>query len=293
MRAPQHEPSQHPRAVVRDPRPRQESAASSCGEDPGVDLVGLDLRLRDRPRLARVRTTTRRTSGRRSSRSRPSSSSPHRDLILGPSPAAHARSSSGRTSSGPRRGTGRPRRSRSARTTMHFHTDPSHSPVPSSTGWTRNPSGGSDRNGFALAAQSGQSQGRPSTNRARSSTCRRPAQPIPPRRPEPGPSHPTHDPEPLNGCRAGRRRMATTAYIRDTNAIEALNRQLRKAVKTKAAPPPRTPPGTHLPRDPNAAPQWTRTGTGRRHCSRSRSTSETAARQRRMTPSRRPTPSSR
>jgi transposase-like protein len=33
-------------------------------------------------------------------------------------------------------------------------------------------------------------------------------------------------------------------YTTDTNAIEALNRQLRKAIKTKATSPTRTPPAS-------------------------------------------------
>ena len=66
--------------------------------------------------------------------------------------------------------------------------------------------------------------------------------------------------------------------IYTTNAIEALNRQLRKAIKTKG----------HFPNEDaarkliylaliNAVPQWTRTGTGRPRCWRSRSTSVTAS----------------
>ena len=64
--------------------------------------------------------------------------------------------------------------------------------------------------------------------------------------------------------------------IYTTNAIEALNRQLRKAVKTKG----------HFPNEDaarkliylaihNAVPQWTRPEGGRKRCWRSRSTSET------------------
>jgi hypothetical protein len=55
MRAPHDKPPQHPSAVISDPRPGQEIRCQQLGEDPGVDLVGLHLRLRDRPRLARVR----------------------------------------------------------------------------------------------------------------------------------------------------------------------------------------------------------------------------------------------
>jgi transposase-like protein len=65
--------------------------------------------------------------------------------------------------------------------------------------------------------------------------------------------------------------------IYTTNAIEALNRQLRKAVKTKG----------HFPSEDavrkllylaiqNAVPAWTRIRNWRRRCWRSRSTSETA-----------------
>ena len=61
-----------------------------------------------------------------------------------------------------------------------------------------------------------------------------------------------------------------------TNAIEALNRQIRKAIKTRG----------HFPNEEaarkliylaiiNAVPSWTKPTTGRQPCSRSRSTSET------------------
>jgi transposase-like protein len=63
------------------------------------------------------------------------------------------------------------------------------------------------------------------------------------------------------GVEAGRgSREASASFIRDTNAIEALNRQLRKAIKTKG----------HFPNEEaakkliylaivNAVPAWTRT----------------------------------
>jgi|SRR5579875_77731 len=69
-------------------------------------------------------------------------------------------------------------------------------------------------------------------------------------------------PEALNSCNGPvmRRRWHLMPFIPDTNAIEALNRQLRKAIKTKG----------HFPTEDsarkliylaihNAAPQWTRT----------------------------------
>ena len=70
------------------------------------------------------------------------------------------------------------------------------------------------------------------------------------------------EPEALNGCNgsvAGTRRHLPP-FIPDTNAIEALNRQLRKAIKTKG----------HFPNEEaarkliylatvNAVPAWTRT----------------------------------
>ncbi len=66
--------------------------------------------------------------------------------------------------------------------------------------------------------------------------------------------------------------------IYTTNAIEALNRQLRKAIKTKGSFPNEDAARklVYLALQ-NAAPQWTRTRTGRRRCSRSRSTSVTAS----------------
>ena len=68
--------------------------------------------------------------------------------------------------------------------------------------------------------------------------------------------------EALNSCNGpvGETRWHLEPFIPDTNAIEALNRQLRKAIKTKG----------HFPNEDaarkliylaiqNAAPQWTRT----------------------------------
>jgi transposase-like protein len=70
------------------------------------------------------------------------------------------------------------------------------------------------------------------------------------------------EPEALNSCNGPvmRRRWHLPPFIPDTNAIEALNRQLRKAIKTKG----------HFPNEDaarkliylalqNAVPQWTRT----------------------------------
>ena len=66
--------------------------------------------------------------------------------------------------------------------------------------------------------------------------------------------------------------------IYTTNAIEALNRQLRKAIKTKGSFPSEDAARklVYLALQ-NAVPQWTKTRTGPRRCSRSRSTSATAS----------------
>ena len=80
--------------------------------------------------------------------------------------------------------------------------------------------------------------------------------------PHPGRSHRTHQArsaQPLQRPSRGTRRHLPS-FIPDTNAIEALNRQLRKAIKTKG----------HFPNEDaarklvylatqNAVPQWTRT----------------------------------
>ena len=119
-----------------------------------------------------------------------------------------------------------------------------------------------DTYGFALEAHPGKSQGRPPTNTGSEPIeQQRPARPrllpdapVPdgrtvlttpdaPRRPETVPRHGRHLPP----------------FIPVTNAIEALNRQLRKAIKTKG----------HFPNEDaarkliylallNAVPQWTR-----------------------------------
>jgi transposase-like protein len=79
--------------------------------------------------------------------------------------------------------------------------------------------------------------------------------------PHPGRSHRTHQPRQQQPPRAGRgTQRHLPPFIPDTNAIEALNRQLRKAVKTKG----------HFPSEDaarkllflaiqNAVPAWTRT----------------------------------
>ena len=79
--------------------------------------------------------------------------------------------------------------------------------------------------------------------------------------PHPGRSHRTHQPGRRTQPRTGRgTRQHLPPFIPDTNAIEALNRQLRKAIKTKG----------HFPNEDaarkliylainNAVPQWTRT----------------------------------
>jgi hypothetical protein len=55
--------AQHAGAVIGQPHRRQEVRCKQPGQDPGVDLVSLHLRLGDRPGLARFDTTTRHTSG--------------------------------------------------------------------------------------------------------------------------------------------------------------------------------------------------------------------------------------
>lgn len=79
--------------------------------------------------------------------------------------------------------------------------------------------------------------------------------------PHPGRSHRTHHPGRRSQPGAGRGTQRHLApFIPDTNAIEALNRQLRKAIKTKG----------HFPNEDaarkliylavtNAVPAWTRT----------------------------------
>jgi len=55
VRAAHHDPAKHSRPVIGDPGLRQEVRGQQLGQDAGVDLVGLDLRLGDGPGLARVR----------------------------------------------------------------------------------------------------------------------------------------------------------------------------------------------------------------------------------------------
>jgi transposase-like protein len=77
--------------------------------------------------------------------------------------------------------------------------------------------------------------------------------------PCPGRSHRTHQPGRQDIEAVGGHRQHPRRFIRDTNAIEAPNRQLRKAIKTKG----------HFPNEDaarkliylalvNAVPQWTR-----------------------------------
>jgi hypothetical protein len=221
MGAAHHQPAQHPRPIIRDPRPGQEVRSEELGEDPGIDLVGLHLRLRDRPGLARVRhhhppheraqqRGDRVGVGRRLQRHlvigferrRP------RSQVLGAHPdlplvAAQAVFDDGDLSE----------------PAMHIHADRSHHQLLSF--WFEELAGRrDDRNGFALAAQSGQSLGRPSTNTT-SQVKVYSGLPwlIPLQRPEPDP--PTlREPAPS----PSRQRCHTS-----TNAIESLNARFRKA----------------------------------------------------------------
>jgi len=79
--------------------------------------------------------------------------------------------------------------------------------------------------------------------------------------PHPGRSHRTHQPGRRTQPGTGRgRRRHLPPFIPDTNPIEALNRQLRKAVKTKGSFPSEEATikllylAIH-----NAVPQWTKT----------------------------------
>jgi hypothetical protein len=77
---------------------------------------------------------------------------------------AHARRSSGRTPMRPSSRHTPLRRRRSARTTGARPFRSISYGLLVSPDWIEEPAGRNDRNGLALAAQSGQSQGRPSTN---------------------------------------------------------------------------------------------------------------------------------
>jgi hypothetical protein len=121
-----------------------------------------------------------------------------------------------------------------------------------------------DTYGSALEAQPGKSQGRPTTlTRARSATYKNG---LPSRVRSQMPRDPDGrtvltTPDAQTAARASRTaQQHLPPFIPDTNAIEALNRQLRKAVKTKG----------HFPTEDaarkliylaiqNAVPQWTRT----------------------------------
>jgi hypothetical protein len=123
--------------------------------------------------------------------------------------------------------------------------------------------GQDDTYGFALEAHPGKSRGRPTTNtRSRRNVYERPASlRLLPDAPHPGRSHRTHRPGRRSQPGAGRGTQRHLApFIPDTNATEALNRQLRKAIKSKG----------HFPSEDaarkliylavtNAAPAWTRT----------------------------------
>ena len=122
-----------------------------------------------------------------------------------------------------------------------------------------------DNYGFALEAHPGESQGRPSTNsRSKRNVYERPARPaFAPGCPYPGRSHRTHrarSAQQLQRLGHGTRRDIWRPFIPVTNAIEALNRQLRKAIKTKGSFPNEDAARklVYLALQ-NAIPQWTRT----------------------------------
>jgi Transposase, Mutator family len=123
--------------------------------------------------------------------------------------------------------------------------------------------GHDDTYGSALEAHPGKSQGRPSTNTGSKPTERdRPARPrLPQGAPVPDGRTVLTASDAIRAW-GGRweLRQRLRPFIPDTNAIEALNRQLRKALKTKG----------HFPNEDaarkliylaisNAVPAWTRT----------------------------------
>jgi putative transposase len=96
--------------------------------------------------------------------------------------------------------------------------------------------GHDDTYGFALQAHPGKSQGRPPTNTGSKPTERdRPARPrLPQGAPVPDGRTVLTAPDAI-GRRSGRweRRQRLRRFIPDTNTIEGLHRQIRKAIKTR------------------------------------------------------------
>ena len=90
------------------------------------------------------------------------------------------------------------------------------------------------------------------------------------------------EPEALNSCNGSivATRQHLRPFIPDTNAIEALNRQLRKAIKTKGSFPNEDAARklVYLALAERRSRNGREPGTGRQRCWRSRSTSVTASR---------------
>ena len=166
MRPARDKSAPHPGPVIGNPCLGQEIRCQQLRQDPRVDLVSFHLRFRDRPCLARVRHHHLRHQRPQHHRDRVAVRRRlQRHLVIWLErlrPLAQILGS--HPDPGPDLGTGRPPRSQSAQTS---DAHPSRRISPRrllSNSWIEEPPGGHDRNGFALAAQSGQSQGRPSTS---------------------------------------------------------------------------------------------------------------------------------
>jgi hypothetical protein len=165
MGSPRHLSAQHPGAVIRQPHRRQKIGGEQLGQDASVDLVGLDLGLGDRPRLARVGHHD--TSNERREQHRDRVAVPRRlerDLVIRSQRARPLAQRLGRDSDLPLVSAQAVLDDGDLRKcAVHIHPDRSHRLL-LARGCVRGTAGRNDNYGLALAAHSGRSQGRPSTN---------------------------------------------------------------------------------------------------------------------------------
>lgn len=159
-------PSQHCRPLVGEPDRREEVRCQQLREDPRVDLVGLDLRFRDRAGLQRIRHHHPARIVRQQPRDRVAVARRFQcDLIFGRQRRCPL-SQRFRSAAHPARvAHGAADDDRDLReVAVHVHTDESRHHLPLSLVLQEGKGWATDIYGFALSAQPDKSQGRPSTN---------------------------------------------------------------------------------------------------------------------------------
>ena len=227
-------PPQHRGAIVGQPDRRQEVHGKQLREDPRVDLVGLDLRLSDRPRLQRVRHHDAARVLRQQARNRIAVAGRfQRDLVIDGElrsprskrlgPAIHPSRIDNLVSFDDRD---------LREIAMHVHTDESrHHRAPSTRSQRRERAEQPTLTDSRSRRSRTSRKGGHLLTRALSPSCRTA---CPYRFPKDAPVPDGLTVEPSPGARPARRtREAPPTFISGTNAIESLNARYRRAVRAR------------------------------------------------------------